>query len=67
VGDSSFSPKTYQEIINEIFVTCYLGTKNSSKDTLDRAQRLAKGIGARHFNVTIDEAYDAIVKIYSSV
>lgn len=65
VGDPNFTPTRYQDIVNQILVTCYLGTKNSSKDTLSRADRLAHGINARHFAVTIDEAYDAVVKIYT--
>jgi NAD+ synthase (glutamine-hydrolysing) len=64
VGDPTFKPQRYQDIVNQIFVTCYLGTKNSSADTLSRARRLAEGIGARHYNVTIDEAYDSIVRIF---
>ena len=57
VRKPDFLPKKYQDIVNEIFVTCYLGTKNSSKDTLMRADRVANGIGAHHFAVTIDDAY----------
>ena len=64
VGDPAFKPHSYKDIVNQLLVTCYLGTKNSSHDTLDRAKRLATGINTRHFNVTIDEAYDAVVKIY---
>ena len=44
-------------------MTSYLGTKNSSKDTLERADKLAEGIGSYHLAVTIDDAYDEIVKI----
>ena len=44
-------------------MTCYMGTKNSSNDTLDRAARVAKGLGSHHFAVTIDDAYDQIIKI----
>ena len=58
VRDESFTPKSYNDIVNQLFVTCYLGTKNSSADTLDRADRVAKGINSHHFAVTIDEALD---------
>jgi NAD+ synthase (glutamine-hydrolysing) len=44
-----FTPTKYQDIVNQVFVTSYLGTKNSSKETLDRANRIAEGIGAHHF------------------
>jgi hypothetical protein len=33
--------------------------------TLRRADTLAKDIGAHHFHIGIDEAYDSIVNIFS--
>ena len=63
VRDPKFRPSSYQDIVNQLFVTCYLGTKNSSHDTLDRAKRVAEGIGSYHFAVTIDDAYEKIIKI----
>lgn len=42
-----------------------MGTKNSSEDTLSRAQRLAEGIGANFYNVGIDEIYDSIVGVFA--
>ena len=63
VKDPDFSPTCFQDIVGRIFVTSYLGTKNSSKDTLERADKLAEGIGSYHLAVTIDDAYDEIVKI----
>ena len=65
VGDKDFTPKKYQDIVNQIFVTSYLSTKNSGKETLRRAEDLAKGINSNHFNIGIDEAYDSIVNIFS--
>ena len=50
--------------MSRIFVTSYLSTKNSGKETLQRAEALAKGIGALHYNMGIDEAYDSIVGIF---
>jgi len=47
-----------------VLVTSYLGTKNSSEETLSRAQRLAEGIGAHHLTIGIDEAYEALVHIF---
>lgn len=38
----------------------YLGTTNSSEETLSRSTRLAESIGAYHYNVNIDEAVAAI-------
>ena len=60
-----FAPKRFQDIVNQLLVTCYLGTKHSSAETLDRAKRLAEGVGAQHFAVEIDEACDAITNIFS--
>ena len=37
VRDQNFTPTKYQDIVNQIFVTSYLSTKNSGKVTLDRA------------------------------
>lgn len=45
-------------------MTSYLSTKNSTKETLNRAEILAKSIGTLHFNIGIDEAYEGIVKIF---
>jgi NAD+ synthase (glutamine-hydrolysing) len=64
VKDNSFTPTKYQDIVNRIFVTCYLGTKNSSKETLSRAKRLAEGINSMHFDMGIDEAYESIVNVF---
>jgi NAD+ synthase (glutamine-hydrolysing) len=41
-----------------------LSTKNSGKETLGRAETLAKDIGSLHYNIGIDEAYDSIVNIF---
>jgi NAD+ synthase (glutamine-hydrolysing) len=65
VKDDAFTPTRYQDIVQQIFVTSYLSTKNSGAETLERAERLAKGIGANHYNIAIDEAYDSIVNIFS--
>ena len=34
-----------KELCNRIFVTCYMGTENSSEETRKRAEDLAKDIG----------------------
>lgn len=65
VGDKDFTPKKYQDIVSQIFVTSYLSTKNSGKETLRRAEELARGIGSLHYNIGIDEAYDSIVNIFA--
>lgn len=65
VKDPSFTPSSYKDIVSRIFVTSYLSTTNSSKDTLQRAESLARAIGSHHFNIGIDEAYEGIVQVFS--
>ena len=57
-------PKKYQDIVAEIFVTAYLGTKNSGKETEKRAKQLSEGIGAMHYYVNIDKIYNAFVETF---
>ena len=47
-----------------MLVTAYLGTDNSSEETRSRAQRLAEGIGAHHFELKIDDACASIVNTF---
>jgi NAD+ synthase (glutamine-hydrolysing) len=47
--------------VHELFVTCYLGTINSSIVTNSRAKRLAEGIGALHYEVGIDDIYASVI------
>ena len=63
VRDDKFTPSRYQDIVSRTFVTSYLGTVNSSEDTKSKADRIARDIGSYHLAVTIDDAYDQIVKI----
>lgn len=65
VGEPEFTPVAYQDIVSRLLVTAYLGTKNSSSDTLSRAQRLAKSIGSLHYDLNIDTAYDSIFGIFA--
>lgn len=62
--DEEFTPTKYQDIVSRIFVTSYLSTKNSGKETLKRANDLAEGISSLHYNIGIDEAYDSFVNIF---
>ncbi|GMQ24237.1 NAD(+) synthase [Algoriphagus sp. oki45] len=53
-----FSPKTSdpeKEIVGELLITAYQGTKNSSEDTFQSARKLAKSLGAKFYSWTIDE------------
>lgn len=64
VKDQTFTPKKWQDIVNKIFVTCYLSTKNSSEETTSRAKRVSESINSLHFHVGIDEVYDSIVNLF---
>lgn len=48
-------PKSDQEIAQKILTTAYQGTENSSKSTLESAQKLAEDIGATFYEWKIDE------------
>lgn len=53
-------PETPQELCNQIFHTVYMGmSKQSSKETRQRARDLAEAIGAYHVNLDIDHVYEA--------
>ena len=66
VGKKDFNPSKFQDIVNELLVTAYLGTKNSSTDTQDRAKRVAEGLGSYHFDMNIDDIYDSMVKVFNA-
>lgn len=48
-------PTSARELCSRIFFTFYLGSKNSSDETRNRAQRLAEEVGATHHSVNIDK------------
>ena len=55
VKEKDFIPTKFQDIVNKILVTGYLGTVNSSSETKNRAKKLADSISSYHLDVTIDE------------
>lgn len=57
-------PTKYQDIVAEVFVTAYLGTKNSGLETQTRAKNLSDGIGAKHYYVNIDKIYDSFHNMF---
>ncbi|PWN54135.1 putative QNS1-glutamine-dependent NAD synthetase [Violaceomyces palustris] len=65
--DSEWIPKTPQEVANRIFVTCYMGTENSSNETRDRAKQLANDIGAYHIDLNMDTIVTAITGLFCAV
>ncbi len=46
--------KNVEDISHEIIHTIYQGTENSSKDTFDSAEQLARSMGATFYNINID-------------
>jgi len=67
VKDNQYIPKDPEELCNRIFVTCYMGTENSSQDTKERSQNLARDIGSYHLGIVIDTAIKAMISIFVSV
>ena len=43
-----YVPVDPKELANRIFVTCYMGSENSSEDTRSRAKNLAQDVGSYH-------------------
>lgn len=53
-------PKTPRDLCNQLFHTIYMGmSKQSSKETRQRAKDLSLAIGSFHVNLDIDEVYHA--------
>ncbi|EME30431.1 NAD+ synthase (glutamine-hydrolyzing) isoform 1 [Galdieria sulphuraria] len=65
--DSKYVPTDARELASRIFHTCFMGTKNSSKDTRERSKVLAKDIGAYHLDIHLDIVVDAMVKLFCLV
>ena len=66
VGDPGYTPGDPKELCNRIFVTCYMGSENSSEDTKRRADKLARQIGSYHMNVAIDNMVKAVIAVFST-
>ncbi|CAL8582245.1 glutamine-dependent NAD(+) synthetase [Xanthoria parietina] len=64
--ESTWVPETPQELMNRIFCTTYMGSKNSSSDTRRRAKDLARDLGAYHVDIDIDTVTTAIVNVFFS-
>lgn len=67
IGDPEYIPSSVPDLCSKLFVTCYMGTENSSKETRRRAERLAEQIGSYHFGITIDTAITAIMAIFTTI
>ena len=51
VKEANYVPSDPKELCGRIFVTCYMGTENSSNETNQRAANLAKDIGSYHLGM----------------
>ena len=51
VKEPDYVPCEPKELCGRIFVTCYMGTENSSTETRQRAANLAKDIGSNHLGM----------------
>ncbi|XP_048402019.1 glutamine-dependent NAD(+) synthetase isoform X1 [Stegostoma tigrinum] len=67
VNDPQYVPKDPREFCNRIFITCYMASENSSRDTCNRAKELAEQIGSYHINLNIDPAVKAVMGIFRLV
>ncbi|SPO27707.1 probable QNS1 - Glutamine-dependent NAD Synthetase [Ustilago trichophora] len=65
--NTTWIPATPQELCNRIFVTCYMGTENSSSETRQRAKDLATDIGAYHIDLNMDIIIRSIITLFSTV
>ena len=65
VADPGYHPEDPKELCNRIFVTVYMGTKNSSEETKSRAALLGSQIGSHHLSIVIDKAVTAMMEIFT--
>ncbi|KAK0528643.1 glutamine-dependent NAD(+) synthetase [Tilletia horrida] len=66
-AESDWVPASPQDIANRLFVTCYMGTENSSADTRSRAKELADAIGSYHIDLNMDIVVRAITTLFTAV
>lgn len=58
-------PKSAEELCSKLLSTAYLGmATQSSSETRDRAQRLAKDIGSNHYEADIDRIFNAFKDVF---
>ena len=67
VSDPGYIPSDPRELCNRLFITCYMGSCNSSAETRQRAQALAEEIGSYHLSLAIDAAVSAALNIFTAV
>lgn len=62
--NENFNPETPQDVAQALFYTSYMGTKNSSSETRERAKELAKRIGLFHVDLNMDTVVSSIVSLF---
>ncbi|KAJ7248515.1 hypothetical protein C8J57DRAFT_1437985 [Mycena rebaudengoi] len=65
--DSTYVPVDPREFAGRIFHTCYMGTKNSSAETRQRAKQLAEAIGSYHVDLNMDTVVTSVTDMFSLV
>ncbi|KAG1675369.1 hypothetical protein FOA52_012288 [Chlamydomonas sp. UWO 241] len=56
-----------QALANRIFVTAYMGSVNSSRETRDRSKQLASEVGSYHLALNIDSVCEALVSMFQGL
>ncbi|KAK5643637.1 hypothetical protein RI129_007482 [Pyrocoelia pectoralis] len=67
VADGEYVPAHATELCKRVFVTCYMASENSSKETKNNAALLGSQIGSYHMVISIDRAVSAVLEIFSTV
>lgn len=57
----NFTPTKLQDIVGNLFVTCYMGNRNSKNRSKNRAFGVAEAIGSKHYEINIDQPFDGIL------
>jgi len=63
--DSIQNKKNAKDIIKELLLTVYQGTRNSSDTTKNAAEKISESVGAKFYNLNIDnlvEAYKTLIE-----
>ncbi|KNC46743.1 carbon nitrogen hydrolase/NAD synthase [Thecamonas trahens ATCC 50062] len=64
-SEPDWRPESPAAIADAIFVTCYMGTSNSSAETRARAAALAEQVGSYHLDINIDEVVSAFESLFA--
>lgn len=63
-SEDDWIPEKPQDIASKIFHTCFMGTKNSSKETRGRSRDLAEKIGSYHVDLNMDSLVSSVVTLF---